>query len=100
MFSEICCKGDKKGVMNEVKALNKKIEEFCKSKYLALIRHSDARSVQKRRNYNFATREYLSRVSTLLHERQKTSDLGVGSEKINPDHNLTNQRQNISQNVS
>ena len=45
MFSEICCKGDKKGVMNEVKALNKKIEEFCKSKYLALIRHSDARSV-------------------------------------------------------
>ena len=45
MFSEIYCKGDKKGVMNEVKALNKKIEEFCKSKYLALIRHSDARSV-------------------------------------------------------
>ena len=45
MFSEICCKGDKKGAMNEVKALNKKIEEFCKSKYLALIRHSDVRTV-------------------------------------------------------
>ena len=29
-FSEICCRGDRKGVMNEVKALNNKIEEFCK----------------------------------------------------------------------
>ena len=28
--------------MNEVKALNKNFEEFCKSKNLALIRHSDA----------------------------------------------------------
>ena len=26
--------------MNEVKALNKKIEDLCKSKNLALIRHS------------------------------------------------------------
>ena len=26
------------GVMNEVKALNKKVEELCKSKNLALIR--------------------------------------------------------------
>ena len=41
IFSEICCRGDRKGVMNEVKTLNKKIEEFCKSKNLALIRHSD-----------------------------------------------------------
>ena len=31
----------RKGVMNEVKAVNKKIKEFCKSKNLALIRHSD-----------------------------------------------------------
>ena len=41
IFSKICCRGDRKGVMNEVKTLNKKIEEFCKSKNLALIRHSD-----------------------------------------------------------
>ena len=41
IFSENCCRGDRKGVMNEVKTLNKKIEEFCKSKNLALIRHSD-----------------------------------------------------------
>ena len=40
-FSEICCRGDRKGVMNEVKGINKKIEEFCKSKNSALIRHSD-----------------------------------------------------------
>ena len=38
IFSEICCRGDRKGVMNEVKTLNKKIKEFCKSKNLALIR--------------------------------------------------------------
>ena len=41
IFSEICYRGHRKGVMNEVKTLNKKIEEFCKSKNLALIRHSD-----------------------------------------------------------
>ena len=40
IFSEICCRGDRKGVMNEMKALNKKIKEFCKSKNLVLIRHS------------------------------------------------------------
>ena len=40
-FSEICCRGDRRGVMNELKTLNKKIEEFCKSKNLALIRHSN-----------------------------------------------------------
>ena len=36
----------------------------------------------------------------LLKEWQQNSDLGVGSDKITADHNLTNQRQNISQNVS
>ena len=41
IFSEICCRIDKKGVVNEVKALNKKTEEFCKGKNLALIRHND-----------------------------------------------------------
>ena len=41
IFLEICRRGDRKLVMNEMKTLNKKIEEFCKSKNLALIRHSD-----------------------------------------------------------
>ena len=41
-FSEICSRADRKGVMNQVKALNKKIEDFCKSKNLALIIHSDS----------------------------------------------------------
>ena len=41
IFIEICCRGDRKGVMDEVKTLNKKINEFFKSKNLALIRHSD-----------------------------------------------------------
>ena len=36
----------------------------------------------------------------LLKEWQQNSDLGVGSDKITADHNLTNQRQNISQDVS
>ena len=36
----------------------------------------------------------------MLKEWQQNSDLGVGSDKITADHNLTNQRQNISQNVS
>ena len=36
----------------------------------------------------------------LLNEWQQKSDLGVGSDKATTDHNLTNQRQNISQNVS
>ena len=39
-FSEICSRRDRKGVMNEVKVLNKKVKEFCKSKNLALTRHS------------------------------------------------------------
>ena len=38
---EICCRGDRKRVINKVKAQNKKIEELRKSKNLALIRHSD-----------------------------------------------------------
>ena len=36
----------------------------------------------------------------MLNEWQQNSDLGVGSDKMTGDHNLTNQRQNISQNVS
>ena len=36
IFSEICCRRDRKGVKvkdrNEVKTLNKKIEEFCKKR--------------------------------------------------------------------
>ena len=35
-----------------------------------------------------------------LKEWQQNSDLGVGSDKTTGDHSLTNQRQNISQNVS
>ena len=42
IFKVNCSRGDSKGVMNKVKELNKKIEEFCKKKKnLALIRHSD-----------------------------------------------------------
>ena len=48
IFSEICCRGDRKGVMDEVKTLNKKIEEFCISKNLALIRHSDVNCLEKK----------------------------------------------------
>ena len=40
-FQKFVAEEVKKGVINEVKALNKKVEEFCKSKNLALIRHSD-----------------------------------------------------------
>ena len=91
--------------MNEMKTLNKKIEEFCKSKNLALIRHSDA-------NQNCLAKKKLhlheKEISTLaisfkfflLNKWQQNSDLGIGSDKITADHNLTNQRQNISQNVS
>ena len=42
----------------------------------------------------------ISLKKNLLKEWQQNSDLGVGSDKITADHNLTNQRQNISQNVS
>ena len=35
-----------------------------------------------------------------LDKCQENYDLGLGSVKITSDHNLTNQRQNISQNVS
>ena len=36
----------------------------------------------------------------LLNEWQQNSDLEIGSDKINADHNLANHKQNISQNVS
>ena len=64
IFSETCCRGDRKGVINEVKALNKKIEEFCKNKNLALIRHSDV-------NQNCRTKKKLH-----LHEKG-TSRLAI-----------------------
>ena len=35
----------------------------------------------------------------MLNKWQQNFDLGVGSDKITADHNLTNQRQNIRQNV-
>ena len=35
-----------------------------------------------------------------MNEWQQNSDLGVGSDKITTDHNSTNQRHKISQNVS
>ena len=85
--------------------MNKKIEEFCKSNNLTLIRHSDV-------NQNYLAKKKLhlneKGISTLaisfkiflLNEWQQNSDLGVGSDKIAADHSLTNQWQNISQNVS
>ena len=88
--------------MNEVKTLDKKIEKLYKSKSLALNRHSDV-------NQNCLAKKKLhlheNGISTLainfvLNEWQQNSDLAVGSDKITADHNLTNQRQNISQNVS
>ena len=104
IFSGICCRGDRKGAMNEVKTLNKKIKEFCKSKNLALIRHSAI-------NQNCLAKKKLDldekAISTLAISFKKfflnkwqNSDLGVGSDKMTADHNLTNQSQNISQNVS
>ena len=140
--SEICYGGDRKWVMNEVKALNKNIEEFCESKnlhcaksvrmrsysgphfpifelmrtritpntdtfhaMLALIRHSDV-------NKNCLAKKKLhlheKGISTLaisfkkfpLNEWQRNFDLGLGSDKITANHNLTNKRQSMSQNVS
>ena len=49
-FSEICPKGDRQGVMNEVKALNKNIDVFGKSKNLAQIGHNDV-------NQNYPTKK-------------------------------------------
>ena len=105
IFSEICCRGDRKGVMDEVKTLNKKIEEFCKSKNLALIRHSDVNQNCLAKKKLYLHEKGISTLAIsfkrfLLNEWQQNSDLGVGSDKITADHNLTNQRQNISQNVS
>ena len=104
IFSKICCRGDRKGVMNEVKTLNKKIEEFCKSKNLALIRHSDVnQNCLEKKKLHLHEKEIstlaISFKKFLLNEWQQNFDLGVGSDKITADHNLTNQRQNISQNV-
>ena len=102
LFFRNLCWEDRKGVMNEVKTLDKKIEKFYKSKSLALNRHSDV-------NQNCLAKKKLhlheNGISTLainfvLNEWQQNSDLAVGSDKITADHNLTNQRQNISQNVS
>ena len=85
--------------------MNKKIEEFCKRKNLALIRHSDV-------SQNCLTKKKLhlheKGISALaisfkkcfLNEWQQNFDLVVGSDKITADHNLTNRRQNISQSVS
>ena len=50
IFSETYYRRDRKGVINYVKELNKKIEEFCKSKNLALIRQSDV-------NQNYLTKK-------------------------------------------
>ena len=97
IFSEICCRGDRKGVMNEVKALNKKIKGFCKSKNLALIRHSDVNQncLAKKKLHPHEKGISTSAISFknfLSNEWQQNSDLGVGSDKITADHNLTNQR--------
>ena len=108
IFSEICCRGDRKGVMNEVKTLNKKIEEFCKSKNLALIRHSDVnQNCLEKKKLHLRVKEIstlaISFRNFLLNEWQQNFDLGVGSDKITAetaDHNLTNQSQNTSQNVT
>ena len=78
--------------MNEAKAQNKKIEDFCKSKNLALIR-------QLHLHEKGISTLAISFKNFLLKEWQQNSDLGVGSDKITADHNLTNERQNISQNV-
>ena len=43
IFSEICCRGHRKGVINALKALSKKIEEFCKNKNLALSRRCQSK---------------------------------------------------------
>ena len=97
IFSEICCMGDRKGVMNEVKTLNKKIQEFCKSKNLALITHSDVNQnclATKKLHLHEKSISVLaiSFKIFLLNEWQQNSDLWVGSDKITADHNVTNQR--------
>ena len=102
IFPEICCRGDRKRVMNKVKAQSKKIEELPKSKNLAVIRHSDfnqnclAKKKLHLHEYEIST---LARSfkTFLLNEGQPNSDLGVGCDKITAYNNLTNQRQDISQ---
>ena len=91
--------------MNEVKTLDKKIEKFYKSKSLALNRHSDVNQncLAKKKLHLHEKGISILAISFkifLLNEWQQNSGLGVVSNKITADHNLTNQRQNISQNVS
>ena len=88
-----------------MKTLNKKVEEFCKSKNLALIRHRDVNQncLAKKRSHlheKGISTLTISFANVLLNDWQQNSDLRVVSDKITADHNLTNQRQNISQNVS
>ena len=46
-FSEICCRGDRNGVMNKAEEWNKKIEGFCKIynllKFINLLKFYDLR---------------------------------------------------------
>ena len=88
--------------MNEVKTLDKKIEKFYKSKSLALNRHSDVnqKCLAKKKLHLHENGISTLAINFVLNEWQQNSDLAVGSDKITADHNLTNQRQNISQNVS
>ena len=88
--------------MNEVKTLNKKIEEFCKSKNLALISDVNQNCLANKKLHlhkKGISSFVLSFKKLLLNEWQQNSDLGVGNDKITADHNLTNRKQNISQNV-
>ena len=91
-----------------MKTLNKKIEQFCKSKNLALTRHSDVnQNCLEKKKLHLRVKEIstlaISFRNFLLNEWQQNFDLGVGSDKITAetaDHNLTNQSQNTSQNVT
>ena len=103
IFSGICCRGDRKGAMNEVKILNKKIKEFCKSKNLALIRHSAVNQnclAKKKLHLDEKAISILAISFKKFLLKWQNYDLGVGSDKMTADHNLTNKSQNISQNVS
>ena len=72
---------------------------------LALIRHSNVNQncLAKKKLHLHEKGISILAISFkifLLNEWQQNSGLGVVSNKITADHNLTNQRQNISQNVS
>ena len=90
--------------MNETKAINKKINQFFKSKNLALIRHSDVNQncLAKKKLHLHQKGIWTLAISFKtfsLNKWKRNSDLGVGSDKITADHNLINQRQNMSQNM-